>query len=416
MARKRSVGPQLVFWAVVVAAIGGVIAFVATRVDYLEVEADRVGRGVVEHTITAINAGNVKARQDAKVAAEIIARIERVHVSAGDRVRAGDLMVELSRGELDAQVALAEANLRVGESRVRQTRLAAAIYDEVARTRVETTTAQRQQATTDLGRLEALRVSDAIPRAEFDRASLALRIAQEAENAAVVTAREGEVRREEVQSAESALEQLAAALQVAKSMRDKALIRAPFDGIVARIFLYEGEGVGMGMPLLHLVQEDDIFIEAPFDEANAASIEIGQITRIDIDARRDKTFLGEVSFISPVVTFNPDLSRTVNVEITLPRDEQASFMPGMSADAVIVVDAHEDALFVPTQCVVRERFVYLIEGDTVRLQEFEPGLTNWQRTEVREGLREGDRVVSSVGLRELRDGRAITVVKDLDLR
>jgi len=117
-----------------------------------------------------------------------------------------------------------------------------------------------------------------------------------------------------------------------------------------------------------------------------------------------------------VVTFNPDLSRTVNVDITLPAEDQESFIPGMSADAVIVVDVREDALFVPTQCVVRERFVYLIEGDTVRLQEFEPGLMNWQRTEVLSGLNEGDQVVSSVGLRELRDGRAITIVEDLDLR
>lgn len=416
MARKRSVGPQLVFWGVMLAVIGGGIAWAVTRVDYLEVEASRVQRGTVEQTVTAINAGNVKARKDAKVAGEIIARIEKVLVKAGDRVRQGDLMVELSRGELDAQVALAEANLRVGESRVRQTRLAAAIYDEVAQTQVQTTAAQRQQATTDLSRLEALRVSDAIPRAEFDRASLALRVAQEAENAAVVTAREGEVRREEVGAAESALEQLQAALELAKATREKALIRAPFDGIVARIFLHEGESVGMGVPLLHLVQEAGIYVEAPFDEANAASIQLGQPTRIDIDARRDTTFLGEVSFISPVVTLNPDLSRTVNVDITLRPEDQTDFIPGMSADAVIVVDVREDSLFVPTQCVVRERFVYLIEGETARLQEFEPGLANWQRTEVLSGLSEGDVVVSSVGLRELQDGRAVTIVEDLDLR
>ena len=416
MARKRSVAPQLAFWAVVLAVIGGGIAWIASRVDYLEIESAQVERGLVEQTVTAINAGNVKARKDAMVAAEIIARIEHVHVNAGDRVRAGDLLVELSRGELDAHVALAEANLRVGESRVRQTRLAAAIYNEVARTQVETASAQRQQATTDLGRLESLRVSNAIPRAEFDRASLALRVAQEVENAAVVSAREGEVRQEEVQAAESALEQLSAALDVAKATREKALVRAPFDGIVARIFMDEGESVGMGMPLLHLVQEHDMYVEAPFDEANSATIAIGQVTRIDIDARRDTTFLGEVSFISPVVTLNPDLSRTVNVDITLKQEDQGSFIPGMSADAVIVVDVREDTLFVPTQCVVRERFVYIIEGETVRLVEFEPGLTNWLRTEVRGGLSEGDVVVSSVGLRELRDGRAVTVVEDLDLR
>ena len=416
MARKRSVGPQLVFWAVVLALISGAIAWFVTQVDYLEVEVDRVQRGVVEQTVTAINAGNVKSRKDAMVAAEIIARIERVLVKPGDRVRKGDLLVELSRGELDAQVALAEANLRVGESRVRQTRLAAAIYDEVAQTQVETTTAQREQARTDLNRLEALRVSEAIPRAEFDRASLALRVAQEAENAAVVSAREGEVRQEEVQAAESALEQLQAALEVAKATREKALIRAPFDGIVAKTYLDEGESVGMGVPLLHLVQEHDIFVEAPFDEANAASIEIGQLTRIDIDARRDKTFLGQVSFISPVVTLNPDLSRTVNVDITLQPGEQGDFIPGMSADAVIVVDVREDTLFVPTQCVVRERFVYVVEGETARLREFEPGLANWERTEVLSGLDEGVVVVSSVGLRELRDGRHIEIVEDLDLR
>src|SRR5690606_24889660 len=128
---------------------------------------------------------------------------------------------------------------------------------------------------------------------------------------AVVTAREGEVRQEEVLAAESALEQLEAALRVAEAMRDKAIIRAPFDGIVARITVDEGEGVGMGVPVLHLLQEADIYIDAPFDEANALDIQLGQLTRINIDSVRDRTFLGKVSFISPVVTLNMDLSRTV---------------------------------------------------------------------------------------------------------
>lgn len=415
MARKRSVVPQVIFWVVVLAIVVGGAAWVVTRVDRLEVEADRVQRGTVEQTVAAINAGQVKARQDARIAAEIVARIEKVHVSAGERVQAGDLLVELSRGELDAQVALATANLGVGESRVRQTRLAAAIYDEVARTRVQTTAAQREQAATDLGRLEALRVSDAIPRAEFDRASVALRVAQEAETAAIVSARESEVRREEVHSAESALEQLRASLAVAEAMRDKAFIRAPFDGIVARIFLDEGEGVAMGVPVLHLLQDADVFVEAPFDEANAAQIANGQMTRIEIDARRDTVFEGTVSFISPVVTLNPDLSRTVNVEISLAPEDQAAFVSGMSANATIVVEERDDAIYVPTQCVVRERFVYLVRDGVAVLQEFEPGLTNWDRTEVRSGLSEGDVVVSSIGLRELRDGTPVKIVADLDL-
>ena len=57
------------------------------------------------------------------------------------------------------------------------------------------------------------------------------------------------------------MEQLEAALTVARATRDKAFVRAPFAGIVAKVLPEVGEAVAMGMPLVQLVQERDCYVE-----------------------------------------------------------------------------------------------------------------------------------------------------------
>jgi len=414
MARKRTNPAFALLWLIPLVVAGAAAAIYFNREQAVRVEAATAQRGPVEQTVTAINSGTVMAAKDAMLVAETIGPITAVHVKEGDRVRAGDVLIEVAHEELDAQVALAEANLRVGTSRVQQAELAAGIYEDVAQTRVGQTAAQREQAETDFSRLENLMSSNAVPQAEYDRASVALRVAKEAEAAAVVSKRETEVRKEEVRSARAALEQLEAALQAAKAARDKSFVRAPFDGLVARVLVELGEGAALGMPVVQLVDSEHCYVEAPFDEANADEVNLGQRARIGIDAHRGVDITGAVRFISPTVTLNPDLSRTLNVEIDVDEEHHGKLVPGMSADVIIVVADRDDVVYVPSQALIREEFVYVVEDGIAAARPVDLGLTNWDRTEVTSGLAAGESIITTVTQPGLVDGAAVRIVEDLD--
>jgi len=415
MAKRKKVGAKLLGWIIILLlAVAGVIAW-GFREEPVNVTAVTVERGYVEDTVTAIASGTIKPRVDSMVAAEHIGKVTAIPVHEGQVVSKGDLLVELSHAELDAQVELAKANVRVAESRLQQAKLSAAIYEEVAQSRVDQTEAQREEAQSELKRLQTLAERDLISQMELDKAKVALRVAQETETSAIASAKEKAVRAEEVRSAQAALEQAQANLAVAEATREKAFVRAPLDGIVADIQVDVGESVGMGIPLLQLVDNRELYVEAPFDEANAAQIQVGQKARIGVETLRGEEYTGVVEYIPPVVSLNPDMSRTLNVRIRIDGRPEG-FLTGMSADVVVLVDAKEDVVYVPTHALVREQFAYVVQDGIAVRREVEPGVGNWSTREIKSGLREGETLITSVAIRSLDEGVPVNVVESLEDR
>jgi HlyD family secretion protein len=282
---------------------------------------------------------------------------------------------------------------------------------EVAETRVAQTLAQFDQAKKDFDSMKPL-AGKAIRQNDFDKAALALKVAEESLAAAKASQRENLVRQEEVRMAEASIEQLEAAITVASAVRDNAYVKAPFAGVIARIFSDAGEAVSMGMPLVQLVDPSKCYVEAPFDEANAAEVRLGQKARINLDAYRGEDFTGIVEFIAPVVSINPDLSRTLNVRIRVQEDVE-KFLAGMSADVILIVDEKEDVVFAPTEALIRQEYAYVIEGGRAVRRDVTLGIGNWNTTEILGGLEEGDQLITSISLTALTDGVRVKVVKDL---
>lgn len=400
-------------WLTVLVAIAAPVTWFITREAVVEVTAAPVTRGRVEQTVSAIASGTVMAGQEARISAEIMGKIVRIPVEEGDSVEEGDLLVELNHDELDAQVRLAEANLTAGRALGNQAVIGAEVFEDVSATQVSQARAQRDQALADLHRLQSLYDQRAISLADLDKARLAARVAEESYAAAVANQRQNAARREEVRSSQANVDQLEAALEVARATREKAFIRAPFAGVVTDIYLDVGESVTPGVPLVQLVQDRERYVEAPFDEANAADIRIGQRVRINLDAYRGTDFPGLVSYVSPMVTLNPDFSRTLNVKVHV-EEGWEKFIPGMSADVIILLDEKEDALFVPSEALIRQRHAYIIKDGRAVRREIKPGIGNWNRTEVLEGLEEGDTLITSVSIAGLADGVKVKVVDEIE--
>ena len=446
--KRHKVGRAIVGWLIVAALVAApAYYFFLIKEEVIEVTATTLTRGRVEDTVSAISAGTVKPRCESMVASGYVGKVAVIPVKEGDRVKKGEVLIEIEHAELDAQVALAEANLRVGLSRQEQAKIVAKIYAEIAETRVNQTVAQLKVAQQEYDRIRTMADRQAVSESNMDKVGLALRVSTEARAAALAAQQENLVRQEDIRSAAALVEQLEAAVTATKVMRDKAFVRAPFDGVVAKILVDIGEAVGSGMgglgglggmgglgggagtsaapapisgasmaspmTLVHLVQDEGFYVEAPFDEANASEIAVGQPARIEIDAYRGLSFPGTVEFISPVVSLNMDLSRTLDVDIRI--DEgQDKLMAGMSADVIIVATEKDDVPFVPTDALIREELGYVIEDGRAVKRNVEVGIGNFVRREVLSGLEEGETLITSVTTRNLGDGVRVRVVDSLD--
>jgi len=412
--KRKRVGRTAFGWLIAVSVVSVPVFYYGYwKEDEIAVTAATLSRGKVEQTVSAISAGTVKPKLESMVASALMGKIRAIPQKEGARVKQGDLLIEMEHAEFDAQVELAEANLRAGEFRLEQAKIGARIAEEVAVSRVSQAAAQLAQAARNLERIQALLDQQAISQSEMDKVNLAYRVAKEDHSAALANQQQNLVRQEEIKSAAAGIEQLESAVDVARELRDKAFVRAPFDGVIAKVNAEVGEAVAMGMPLLKLVADSDLFVKAPFDEANASQIQIGQKARVNVDAYRGVDFAGEVTFISPTVTLNPDLSRTLDIDVKI-AEGQDKFVAGMSADVIIIVQQKEDVLFVPSEALVREETAYVIEKGRAARRQVKIGIGNTYTREVLGGLEEGETLITTVTEKGLRDGVRIRVVDSLD--
>ena len=167
------------------------------------------------------------------------------------------------------------------------------------------------------------------------------------------------------------------------------------------------------MALAQIVDDTDFYVKAPFDEANVGQVRVGLKARINLDAYRGVDFPGRVEFISPTVTRNLDLSRTLDLDVKI-EEGKDKFVAGMSADVIIIVNEKDDVLFVPGEALIREEEAFVIENDRVVKRIVKVGIGNWQRKEVLDGVKEGETLVTSVGIKGLKNGVKVRVVDSLD--
>jgi len=147
------------------------------------------------------------------------------------------------------------------------------------------------------------------------------------------------------------------------------------------------------------------------DEVEAPKIHAGQSVRISLDALPKQSFPGKVRRIAPYVSAVEKQARTVEVEAVFDADKKPDrLLVGYSADIEIILAARDDVVRVPTAALLEGGRV-LVAGADDKLEErqVKTGLTNWEYTEVVEGLKAGDRVVTSLERAGVKAGAVYTV-------
>jgi len=217
------------------------------------------------------------------------------------------------------------------------------------------------------------------------------------------------------EAAEASIQVGEARIAVAQAALERTRLRAPFAGIVAEVNAEAGEFVTpspLGIqtpPAIDLVDESCLYVSAPIDEVDAPAISPGMKAQVSLDAFPKRHWSGTVRRIAPYVLEREKQARTVDVEVMIDDPETfAGLLPGYSADIEVLIEAQEDRLRVPTEAVLEGRRVLVYDESDGRLADrrFEPGIANWEYTEVRSGLAPGERIVLSVGKEGVTAGAA----------
>src|SRR3989337_2068195 len=362
--RERSPRWKYLIYFIVLSLLA-IAAWYFTRPAPLSVQLTRVERGLVEATVSNTRAGTVKACRRAKLASPAVGQISRLLVKKGQRVKADQVLLELWDEDLQAQLQLAEQQLKTVTSRI----------DEVCTIAEQSSkAAERARQLRERGFISA----DSLERAEADA---------KAKQASCATAR-------------SEIAQSHSRVDVARAGLQRMVLRAPFDGVVADISGELGEyatpsppGI-LTLPAIDLIDDSCMFVSAPIDEVDAASIKVGQEGRITLDAIKGKTFAGKVKRIAPYVLELEKQARTVEVEVEFvdaPNDE--NLLVGYSADVEIVHSSRDNVLRIPTQTMLEGNRVFLYQGGVLEDRTVTTGLAHWGHTEIISGLKDGDQIV-----------------------
>ena len=132
--------------------------------------------------------------------------------------------------------------------------------------------------------------------------------------------------------------------------------------------------------------------------------------RITLEAMAGTVFEGRVKRVAPYITAVEKQARTVEVDVDFIRpDEARGMLVGYSADVEIVLETRTDVLRIPTSAL-REGNRVLVEANGVLTERsLRTGLSNWEQTEVIEGLTAGEHIVTSLERAGAVAGARITV-------
>jgi multidrug efflux pump subunit AcrA (membrane-fusion protein) len=360
------------------------------------IKVERVSQEAIHRSVEVV--GTLAAVDEVTVSAEAEGRVSRLLADLGDRVTAGQALVELDREKpqynVDQQkAALARALAKFGAADT-------AHLPPIEKTPdVQKAQAELAQAKQGFDRAEELHRRQLVSKQTLDDAETALRSKQASYDAAMQNAKN---LRADIDASE------AAAKLADRQLRDTA-IRAPFDGYIQKRLVSLGEYVKVQTPVMAVVKVDPLKVTAEIPEKMAPWIKLGQPVELHVDAFPDKTIAGKISRISPAVN---TATRAFPFEALVPNAE-ALLKPGTFA-RVHIETALIDQVLTLTYGALQYRYgvnrAFVVEGDRLVVRELKVGDRLGDRIEVISGVKAGE-PVAVTDVDKLADGAKVAVGK-----
>lgn len=395
----------------IAAAVLLLAAFASLRGSEVAVRAAQARRENISNTISTN--GKAEPAQNFEAHAPLATTVERLLVHEGDRVRPGQLLLQLDDAEVRSQAARALARLRAAEAALKAVQ-AGGSQEEVLTTRSELVKArtEAEAARRNLEAMRRLQQRAAASAAEVQEAENRLQRAQAQVNLLEQkqTARYSapEVARVRAEQAEAQ-----ATYAAAQGLLRQTNIRSPLSGTVYSLPIRQGAYVNPGDLLVQVADLTRMQVRAFVDEPEIGRLQQGQRVTITWDALPGRTWEGTMTRVPTTVTTRGP--RTVG-EITCHiENPDGKLLPNVNVNVVVTTAQHQNALTVPREAVREDdgkRYVYEIIGDRLRRREVQTSLSSAMRVEITSGLSDNALVVlGATGRGALRDGAPVKVVQ-----
>lgn len=362
-----------VLWVIIgIIAAASVLfmVFRPSRKEHVTLETARVERIDISSSVTAT--GTVEPVTKVEVGTQVSGIISKLYVDYNDVVKAGQVIAEMDKVNLQAELSAANAQLATAKTEFE--------YQEK-----------------EYNRMKTLHDKELVSDSEFDQAQY------------------------QYQSARNAYSQTQASYTKVKRNLSYATITSPIDGVVISKAVEEGQTVAAGFstPTLFTIAKDltDMQVVANVDEADIGQVKEGQRVAYTVAAYPDDVFEGRVRQVRLEATTTSNVV-TYEVVINAPNPD-LKVKPGLTATITIYTLEEDDVLSVPTKAL---RFspdpeimkslgitvegeaagsdstknVWVRNGDTIRPVQIVAGNTSGDRTGISGALKDGDEVITGL--------------------
>ncbi len=368
-----------------------------------KVEIGSIARSVVA-------TGKVEPLSKVDIKSKASGLIKYLYVNVGDRVREGQLLAELDKETLEAQLKEAQAVLKSAESNLKEMESQGkTIQANLLKAQLEAENRDYEFSVAEYKRQRELFQQGLISKSEFDSAEQKMQAAGVAKKSlgAAVAVKEAEIEQNDktIEKVRSAVVQAQAQYERAEEDLNYASIRSPISGVVLSREVEVGDAVSSILQLgsnatliMTLGDVRDLYIKGKVDETDIGLVKMDQPVRVTVDAYKNRTFRGKVFRIAPMGVEKDNVTR-FEVRVSILNDLDL-LKANMSANAEIILDEHYNVLLVPESALIynekRATFVEVPDPSTKtgrRQVAIKAGLSNGARTEVISGLKPGESVI-----------------------
>lgn len=303
------------------------------------VTATTVNKTAIEITQSAV--GSLEGLIDPTIAAEVAARVIKVHVSPGQRVKKGQLIATLDSTEFNLQ---------------------------------------RNEAQAEVARIQAL-LNNQTKIVERDQALVNKNFISQ--NAVDTDIAQQNVLKEQLAGAKARVASIS-------NMGSKTAIYAPTDGVVEKKIVDTGEFVKVGDPIVQVVSNQKLRAHIPFPERLSNQLKPGMKVRLSTPTS-DKTLETEIRELKLMIS---ESNRSVDIITDI--NNETDWQPGASVTGTVILGKKPDALMVPEQSVVLRpagEVVYRIKNDVAHQAVVKTGERQNGMIEILEGIQESDMIV-----------------------
>jgi HlyD family secretion protein len=390
---------KLIIWGSVVAVIvlliaGGVFAATrgGTKIDPSKLA--KVEKGDLAKSVVAT--GKVTPITKVEVKSKASGIVKKLLVDYGDRVKKGQLLAQLDKVEIEAQVEQSKAGLEAAEANLKSSQA------DFERAKVDAEGPDVPVLKRAYDRATSMAKDGVVSASALDDAEKNYEMALNKQN---VSKAQVTVLKAKIAQSQANVAQDQANLKQLEEQLSYTDIISPLDGIVLSRDVQMGDAVSSILVLgssatlvMTLGDTSEVYVKGKVDESDIGKVYLGQRARIKVESFKDKTFDGKVTKISPMGVEKDNVT-TFEVRVSI-QNPGGELKAEMTANAEIILEEHKNVLQIPEGAILYDKDKKAsVEVPNPKGKEGKDkvavniGISNGAKTEVLSGLKEGDQVV-----------------------